>query len=169
MARPEQHWCDLGSGGGVPGLIMAVEAPDLELTLLDRSSSRCQFLRRMVHQLGLGERVRVAEGDASELAHHAGHRERYDGVVSRAFGAPPLVAEVAAALVTPGGRIVVSEPPASDEGTTSRWPTEPLAKLGLELVDLMDGPPAFAVLARRGELGDATPRPWKKMARSPWY
>ena len=44
-------WCDLGSGGGLPGLIVAVERPDLTLTLLDRSSTRIEFLEQAVRKL----------------------------------------------------------------------------------------------------------------------
>ena len=62
-------WCDLGSGGGLPGLIVAVERPDLTLTLLDRSSTRIEFLEQAVRKLDVVDNVEVVEGDAAELAH----------------------------------------------------------------------------------------------------
>jgi 16S rRNA (guanine527-N7)-methyltransferase len=57
-------------------------------------------------------------------------------VVSRSFGPPPVVAECAAPLLRVGGHLVVSEPPAREDGTDgsgpTRWPPEDLAALGLE-------------------------------------
>ena len=44
---------DLGSGGGVPGLVVAVARPDLEVVLLDAMAKRCDFLSESVHQMGL--------------------------------------------------------------------------------------------------------------------
>lgn len=53
---------DLGSGVGLPGIVLAVELPGLELTLVERRRRRAAFLELAVGQLGL-ERVRVVEGD----------------------------------------------------------------------------------------------------------
>ena len=63
------RWCDLGSGGGLPGLVVAYERPDLEISLLDRSLSRVQFLEQAVANIGATRRVTVLNGDATDLAH----------------------------------------------------------------------------------------------------
>src|SRR3546814_7282522 len=54
---------DLGSGGGVPGLVLVVERPELSVVLLDAMAKRCAFLREAVEALGADERVEVVEGD----------------------------------------------------------------------------------------------------------
>jgi len=116
---------DLGSGGGVPGLILAVEHPELKLTLVDGSERRCAFLSEAVRQLGIDTVVRC--GRAEELAHLTELRGLSDAVVSRSFGAPAVVAECAAPLLRVGGRLIVSEPPDHPD----RWPADALRQLGL--------------------------------------
>lgn len=115
---------DLGSGGGVPGLVLAVARPDLHLVLADAMAKRCRFLAEAVTALHLD--AEVVEGRAEDLGRSAS-RGQVDAVVARSFGPPAATAECAAPLLRPGGILVVSEPP---EGPP-RWPAEGLAALGL--------------------------------------
>lgn len=163
---PAQRWCDLGSGGGVPGLVMAWEHADVEFVLLDRSSSRADFLDTAVRDLELGDRVKIALGDAAAIAHLPQHRHAYDGVVSRAFGPPAAVAECSAGLLRPGGKLVVSEPPGSNE---TRWPTAPLAEIGMRLTSHVGAGPTFAVLERSTRTDTAYPRTWKQIRKRPLF
>ena len=163
---PGQRWCDLGSGGGVPGLVMALGRPGAEFVLLDRSQRRASFLDTAVQELKLAGHVAVALGDAAELAHLPEHRYTYDGVVSRAFGPPAAVAECSAGLLRLGGRLVVSEPPGGDE---TRWPAEPLARLGMRFVRRTDPAPVFAVLERLAAPDSAYPRTWKQIRKRPLF
>ncbi|MFZ9818768.1 MAG: RsmG family class I SAM-dependent methyltransferase, partial [Ilumatobacteraceae bacterium] len=55
---------DLGTGAGVPGLVVAVARPGLRVFLIDRRAKRTDFLRRAVVSLGLDARVTVVTGDA---------------------------------------------------------------------------------------------------------
>ena len=119
---------DLGSGGGVPGLVVAALRPDATVTLLDASVSRTDWLRRVVGRLGWGARVHVVTGRAEVLAHDERWRGSQDAVVARSFAPPLVTAEVASALLRVGGRLVVSEPPTPD---LTRWPAAALADLGL--------------------------------------
>ena len=167
-ANPDNNsrWCDLGSGGGLPGLVVALQRPDLEVTLLDRSLSRTQFLEEAVIDVGLGERVEVVNGDATDLAHDPLHRSRYDGVFSRSFAAPAVTAECAAAFLCPGGILVVSEPPEPVEG---RWPAERVQSLGLSAVSVIEGPPRFVTM-KLLELPEMTvPRKWAQIVKNPLF
>ncbi len=120
---------DLGSGGGVPGLVLAVALPETRFTLLDASSRRCEFLEWAVEQLGMSARVDVMNGRAEELAHNETLRHHFDAIVARSFGRPAVVAECAVGFLRPGGRLVVSEPPAGD-ADEERWPESGLSLLG---------------------------------------
>lgn len=118
---------DLGSGGGVPGLIIAVARPDLQLVLLDATAKRCRFLDQAVAALGV--RATVVEGRA-EVVGHSARRGAADAVVARAFGGPGATAECAAPLLRVGGVLLVSEPP---EPAADRWGAQGLRTLGLSL------------------------------------
>ncbi|HET9772856.1 MAG TPA: RsmG family class I SAM-dependent methyltransferase, partial [Acidimicrobiia bacterium] len=85
---------DLGSGGGLPGLVLATARPELELTLLEARQRACRFLREAVAELGLGG-VDVVESRAEEAARRPGLRETFDAVVARSFGPPAVTAECA--------------------------------------------------------------------------
>src|SRR5690606_17211507 len=120
---------DLGSGGGVPGLVLAVRRPDLDVVLLDAMSRRCTFLEAAAAELGLAGRVRVVCERAEVAARDPELRGTFDVVVARSFAAPPVTAECAAGFLRVGGRLLVSEPP--DHTGEERWPAAPLDELGL--------------------------------------
>jgi 16S rRNA (guanine527-N7)-methyltransferase len=126
---------DLGSGGGLPGLVLATAFPAATVVLLDSQHRRCEFLREAVDELGLGERCRVVEGRAEERAREPSLREAFDLVTARSFGPPATTAECAVGFLTPGGCLVVTEPPTDAEhpadASTTRWPPEGLERLGL--------------------------------------
>lgn len=107
---------DLGSGGGVPGLVIADARPDLRLHLVDRRRKRTDVLERLVRRLGVSDRVTVRAIDADELARR--EPASADAVVSRGFGPPDVTLRVAHALVRPGGLILISDPPSS---LPDRW------------------------------------------------
>ncbi|HEV2809873.1 MAG TPA: RsmG family class I SAM-dependent methyltransferase [Acidimicrobiales bacterium] len=130
---PEGRSLDLGSGGGVPGLVLAKARPSAEWVLLDASSRRTAFLTRAVAALGLAPRVHVVTGRAEELARRKDHRGSYQLVVARSFARPAVVAECAAPVLAVGGALVVSEPPGGE--ATSRWSEDGLQELGLRVVE----------------------------------
>lgn len=118
---------DLGSGGGLPGLVLADELPAVAILLIDRREKRTDFLELAVRRLGW-EHVTVSARDVRDLVGEVdrGETAPFDAVTARGFGPPELTLRTAAALCRPGGRIVISEPPSGD-----RWPPELLAELHL--------------------------------------
>ncbi len=119
---------DLGTGGGVPGLVLAWDRPDLRVVLLDRRAKRTDLLQRLVGRLRLGERVEVICGDAAVVGRAPRHRGAYAAVTCRGLGPPAATLRLAAAFVAPAGLVVVSEPP---PGATDRWEPQVLDRLGL--------------------------------------
>jgi hypothetical protein len=120
---------DLGSGGGLPGLVVAAGRPELELVLLDGRGQRTDFLRRAVGRLGWGERVEVLHIRAEIAGRDPVWRAGFDAVTARSFGSPSRTAECGAPFLRVGGQLIVSEPPTP---TPDRWPPPGLALLGLE-------------------------------------
>ena len=120
---------DLGSGGGLPGLVVAARCPLLQVTLVERRARRADLLRRAVRALDLEQRVVVLDTDVAVVARQQPHA--FDVVTARSFAAPAITARWASALLRPGGVLIVSEPPQDD---TERWPTALLE--GLSLTDL---------------------------------
>jgi 16S rRNA (guanine527-N7)-methyltransferase len=118
--------CDLGSGGGLPGLVIAVRCPTLRITLVERRATRADLLRRAVRSLSLEDRVEVVADDVQQVALRS--PASFDVVTARSFAAPPITAKWAGRLLRPGGLLVVSEPPEDDP---ARWPHVVLTEAGL--------------------------------------
>ena len=108
---------DLGSGGGLPGLVVAWDRPSMTITLVDRREKRTDGLRRSVARLGWIDRVRVVTGDIVRLGADPAHRHAYDVVTARSFGPPDVTLSGALEFVRPGGTVLISDPPGRD-----RWP-----------------------------------------------
>jgi 16S rRNA (guanine527-N7)-methyltransferase len=128
---------DLGSGGGVPGLVLALAWPDAQMTLLDAAARRSAFLAEAVADLGLAPRVRVVRARAESAGRDPELRGRFQVVVARGFGPPPVTAECGAPFLQVGGRLLVSEPPLdggdTDSGSPVRWPEDGIALVGLSV------------------------------------
>ncbi len=188
LPEPAASAADLGSGGGLPGLVLALDRPATHWTLIDSSSARVDHLIRAVGELDLGDRVEVVHGRAERLAHDARFRERFDAVVARSFGPPAVTAEVAAGLVAPGGRVVVSDPPAvtaevgaglvapggrvvvSDPPAVidDRWPAARLIGLGLRVVVTgAEEGTSLTTLEKTGPAPDPVPRVTAALHRRP--
>lgn len=120
---------DLGSGGGLPGLVLACCWPQAQGTLVEVQERRAAFLQSALEGLGLGSRVQVLRLRAEEAGRDATRRGRSDVVVARSFGRPAATAECGAPFLRPDGRLVVSEPPVVDQ---QRWQPVGLELLGLE-------------------------------------
>lgn len=118
---------DLGSGGGLPGLVLASAYPSTEIVLIDRRQKRTDFLRRAVRRLGF-DHVEVVTGDVAALITDvdAGRTPPFDVVTARGFGPPDTTLRMAVRLMAAGGRIAISEPPSGD-----RWDPELLTELSV--------------------------------------
>lgn len=121
---------DLGSGGGIPGLVLAAWWPRSQWVLLDANQRRTAALTDAVAELSMGSRVTVERARAEDAARDPRFRQAMGLVTSRSFGPPAVVAECAAGFLEVGGTLVVSEPRSAAE--VDRWPADGLAKVGLE-------------------------------------
>ncbi len=94
---------DVGSGGGLPGIVWAVCRPDVSVTLLDSVSKKCEAVREIVCDLGI-RNVEVVCARSEEYA--AVHREGYSLAGARALAAAGVCAELLSPLVRVGGKIL---------------------------------------------------------------
>ena len=121
---------DLGSGGGIPGLVLADRWPDSTWLFVDSHQRRMGTLRDVLVTLGWTGRTEVALDRAELVARRPDLRGSCDVVVARGFAAPAVTAECAAGFLRTGGLLVVSEPPGGPE----RWSDRGLAALGMSRV-----------------------------------
>jgi 16S rRNA (guanine527-N7)-methyltransferase len=178
---------DLGSGGGLPGLVVAEEWPEATLVLLDANRRRSSLLERSVISCGLRDRVSVVQQRAEVSGRDPAFRATFDGVVVRSFGVPAVVAECAAPFLRQGGWLIVSEPPVEKienllprrpDGTdgaaippdgAARWPSGPLLQFGLTPLEFVHEEFGFEILRQFELCPDAFPRRDGVPSRKPLF
>lgn len=121
---------DLGSGAGLPGVVLALLLPDVHVTLLERMSRRAEFLERCVRSLGL-DNATVVCARAEEAAGHLAA----DVVTARAVAPLGRLAGLAVGLVRTDG-VVLAIKGAGAEGEVAAAAPE-LARLGFRDVTVV--------------------------------
>jgi 16S rRNA (guanine527-N7)-methyltransferase len=170
LGRVPESVVDLGSGGGLPGLVAASLWNRAAVVLVEAGQRRAEHLRTSLSSLP-ETGATVAEGRAEELGRDRAFRAQADVVTARSFGRPPVVAECGAAFLHLGGRLVVSEPPEGG-GSGERWPPSGLALVGLSGPELISGPTGearFAVMVKHEPTPDRFPRRSGVPAKRPLF
>jgi 16S rRNA (guanine527-N7)-methyltransferase len=119
---------DFGSGAGLPGIVLAMVLPDLQVTLLEPMERRCRFLSECVAELGLANAsVRRGRAEDTEM--------RADVATARAVAPLGRLAELATSLVLPGGMVLaIKGRTAADELKNARPALRRVGARGAEVV-----------------------------------
>lgn len=123
---------DVGSGGGVPGVPLALARPDLEVVLVESNRRKAGFLERAAAAVGAG-RIIVACARAEELGREPEHRERFDLAVAKALAPLRVLLELTSPLVRVGGLVLAPKGPRFD--TELEESQNALRTLNLEPLD----------------------------------
>ena len=124
-----RSFMDIGTGAGIPGLVIKLIRPELEAALIDARRKRVSFLRYIILSLQLEgvcvEQARIRAGEIPRDSDAGPERclgpARFDVVMSRAVGSLPALASMAGPYLTPGGMTVAMKGPAGkDEVQRSR-------------------------------------------------
>nr|GMC54454.1 ribosomal RNA small subunit methyltransferase G isoform X1 [Ipomoea batatas] len=99
---------DVGTGAGLPGLILAIACPDWKVTLLESLNKRCQFLEHVAGETGLSN-VEVIRERAENLGQNQNFRESFDVAIARAVAEMRILAEYCLPLVRVGGLFVAAK------------------------------------------------------------
>jgi 16S rRNA (guanine527-N7)-methyltransferase len=102
--RTARRLADLGSGAGLPALVLALALPGLQVTAVESQQKKCTFIEQAATSMALAN-IEVRCHRAEEYGQRAG-RGAHDVVVSRALAALPVVAEYSLPLLDPGGTMV---------------------------------------------------------------
>ena len=105
---------DVGSGGGFPGVPLAIVFPGLRATLIESTGKKADFLVALNEALALPH-VDVRRGRAETLAHQGDLRENFDFAVARALGSMSVVAELTLPYCRVGGTVVAQKTLGIDE------------------------------------------------------
>jgi 16S rRNA (guanine527-N7)-methyltransferase len=143
VQRFEGPIVDVGSGGGAPGIPLAHALPEREVTLLEATRRKCDFLERWAREL---PNARVVCGRAEE--------QRVDSwgvAVAKALAPPPVAAEWCLPLVEPGGAAVLYVGPTAQADRVA-------LVAGQLAAELVESPPGLLVLRKLGPTPPGFPR-----------
>lgn len=148
---------DVGTGAGIPGLVLKLALPRLEVTLIEATRKKAEFLREAATILNL-DKTRIVNARAEEAAHAPDLRGVFDVVVARALAQLPELAEltlpfarVGGTVIAPKGAGVEAEIAAADYAATT----------------LGAAPVASAVVSSPGTRAPDTMVVWRKDRRTP--
>jgi 16S rRNA (guanine527-N7)-methyltransferase len=134
---------DVGSGGGAPGIPLAHSLPDREVTLLEATRRKCDFLERWAREL---PNAHVICGRAEEQPLNS-----WGVAVAKALAPPPVAAEWCLPLVEPGGAAVLYVGPTAQ--------AERVALVAEQLAaELEESPPGLLLLRKLGPTPPGFPR-----------
>ena len=159
---------DIGTGGGVPGIPLAILSPEIDASLLDSEQRKIDFCQRAVGTLGL--HATAVCGRAEELAQLPQYREQFDAVVSRAMTSGAVLCELAIPFLKIGGRLYAMKGKSfSDE---EEGFTRAAGKLNAKVADVvaytLEGEQKHLIIIEKtGETPVQYPRRYAKIKRSP--
>ena len=143
VRRFEGPVVDVGSGGGAPGIPLAHALPGRDVTLLEASRRKCDFLERWTAEL---PNLRVVCGRAEEQP-----PDEYGVAVAKALAPPPVAAEWCLPLVAPGGAAILFVGETADADRVARVAEQLRA-------ELEQSPPGLLVLRKLGPTPAGFPR-----------
>lgn len=126
---------DVGTGGGFPGIPLAVYAPDKHFTLLDSLNKRLRIIDELAGGLDITN-ITLVHGRAEDVARNREHREKYDLCVSRAVSNLATLSEYCLPFIKVGGYLLAYKGPGADQEVKDA--EKALKTLGGRLVDIRE-------------------------------
>lgn len=131
----EKKIIDIGTGGGLPGIPIAIFLPESKIFLVDKSKKKTDFLRETIEKLDL-KNIIVITDRAEELSRKASFREEFDIVIARAVTKFNILLEIAIPFCTINGKIIFYKSKKVFEEIKEH--SEAMSKLGGEFEELYD-------------------------------
>lgn len=146
-----QSLCDLGTGAGFPGLVLKILFPLLDITLIDATNKKCEFLKMVIKELDL-KQIKVINARVEEYAQN--NREIFDIVTARAVAPIKHLLEYGIPLVKVNGNFIAMKANLKEDELTNI--TNYYNKLNIKLIDSIE-----FILPK--ELSNRTLMKYKKM------
>lgn len=170
--RGVDRFIDLGSGGGYPGLPLAIALPAARVLLIEPVAKKARFLSAAIAAADLDATVEAAPVRAEALAKDRRHRGRWPAVTARAVAGLGDLVELAFPLLAPGGTLVAwKRGDLAGELAAAGWAMDALGGGSLEVREVavtgLSGH-RLVVATTRGHVPAAYPRDPAARRRRPW-
>lgn len=164
-----QTVCDVGTGAGFPGVVIAALRPDCQVTLIDSLAKRLKVIQELAGKAGI-ENISLVHARAEDAGHMPELREAFDMVTARAVASLPVLAEYCVPLVRKGGSFIAYKTESSlGEVEESKRAANILGVGDMNILDA--GVPGtdhvFVVMKKTGKTPEKYPRKAGDPARKP--
>jgi 16S rRNA (guanine527-N7)-methyltransferase len=161
---------DVGCGGGFPSLPLAIARPDLDITALDSTAKKTQYVASAAELLGLSN-LKILTGRAEDLAQDVKYREKFDLAVARAVASLPILCELCLPFVKVGGDMLAMKA-RLDESETTKAPellgATPFERHAFELKSSRETDSRLLLVSHKiRSTPDEYPRPYAKIKSRP--
>ncbi|KEZ22589.1 16S rRNA (guanine(527)-N(7))-methyltransferase RsmG [Ureaplasma diversum] len=158
---------DIGTGSGIPGILLKIVFPSLKVVLLEANSKKCSFLNIVINALNLSD-IEVWNMRAEELSSKM--RESFDIATSRAVASLYKILEISSPFVKVGGYLV--QPKGLNLESEQQIATNTINILGLEQVNLLEykltNHTHKVVIYQKQKVTDLDyPRSWSLISKKP--
>jgi len=164
-----RHIIDIGTGAGFPGIPLMIANPAIEMTLLDSTKKKIDFLTEVLRELGFEAHLQCMRAEDAGRDH--AHRDRYDIAVARAVASLRELCEYCLPMVKPGGCFVAMKGPGgAQEAEQAKRATSLLGAMPVSRKSfLLEGAGERTLIAYRktSATDERFPRRGGKIAKSP--
>lgn len=160
---------DIGTGAGFPGLPVAIERPDISVTLVDSLDKRIKFLQCVTDTLEL-KNVKCVHDRAEDFGRDEAFREQFDYVTARAVASMPVLLEYCLPLLKDGGHFIAMKGANADEenfDTALKALGGKLVKKDKFILPETDMQRCIFVVEKRGKISTKYPRKAGVPTRNP--
>lgn len=165
--NPGEKVADIGSGAGFPGLCLAIVRQDCVFDLIEPTTKRCTFLKRVIKELGLTN-VDVINARAEDLGHK---KESYDIVTARAVAQLSILLELGTPLLKVHGRLIAMKGSQAEEELKQADKALKILNLSLTKIEHAElpsyGPRTNLIFTKVKETLDKYPRPYRLIKKTP--
>ena len=159
---------DVGTGGGIPGVVIALYEPTAQVTLLDATAKKLAFIREACDALDVHPdfvNARAEDYARSEA------RESFDVVTARAVAALPLLCELCLPMTAPGGCFAAYKGNAAEEVKAAERAIRTLGGGEVAVrpytIPGMEAERCLILVEKQGRTPAAYPRPWAQIKKKP--
>lgn len=165
-----KSFVDVGTGGGLPGMVWAICRPDLSGTLIDSISRKSALLAEIALELEIGN-VEVACTRSEDFASEPGRRESFDIATARAVAASCVLAEYLSPLVRVGGLVIAFKGPAVRDELASgvKWRLLGLSAPTLRPYETAGKPRTLVIWRKTAPCPARFPRRPGLAEKKPWH
>ena len=161
--------CDVGTGAGFPGIVIAALSPEKKVTMVDSLAKRLRVIEGLAGKAGI-DNIRLVHARAEDAGHMPELRESFDVVTARAVAALPVLAELCVPMVRKSGEFIAFKTGSAEDEIKESQRAANILGVGETIIQDAGVPGTdhiFVIMKKKGKTSNKYPRKAGEPARNP--